>query len=367
MPNLADKKIAIVCDWIIDWGGAELVLEHLLEIFPHADIVTSVCFSDHSSIKKYKIITSFLQKIPFLNRSHKVALMLRPLVFESLDLSEYDFVISSSSAESKGVITKPDTLHICYCHTPTRYFWSHYHEYLNMMEFGILNPLARFIMPKMIHTLRKWDFCAAQRPDIFIGNSQNTRARIEKYYGREAEVIYPGLDTSKIPFSQEKKDYYFYNGRCIPYKKFDLVVETFNQNKKPLIIATNTDNALHRELKGKSNENITWILTDDIDEINTLHSEAKGFLFPPEEDLGLVPIAAMATGTPVIAYGKGGAKETVVDGKTGIFFDEQTPESLNAAIEVFEAQKWDAKKIRKHAEIFDKSEFQKQFLTLLNK
>lgn len=230
--------------------------------------------------------------------------MLRPYAFESFDLSEYDIVISSSSAESKGVITKPETLHFCYCHTPTRYFWSHYHEYLNMTEFGFLNPIAKWLMPKIIHKLRMWDFLSSKRVDYFIANSKNTASRINKYYKKEACVIYPGLDLENIPFSEEKQDYYFYNGRCIPYKKFDLIVDAFNKNGKKLIIATNTDNKLYRSLKAKSKENITWKFGLNLDEINEIHSKARAFLFPPEEDFGLVPIAAMASGTPVIAYKK---------------------------------------------------------------
>lgn len=305
MRHLEKKKLAIVCDWIKDWGGAEIVLTQLLEIFPQADIFTSIFWQQENPLfEGRKIKTSFLQKIPILNKSHKMALCFRPKAFESFDLSKYDIVISSSSAESKGVITKPETLHICYCHTPTRYFWSHFHEYQNMMEFGVLNPLAKWLMPTVVHNLRNWDFCAAGRPDFFLANSKNTQSRIAKYYDRESEVLYPCLDIEKIPFSEKKDDYYFYNGRCIPYKKFDLIVDAFNENLKKIKIVTSTDNKLYRELKEKSKDNIEWILSSDLAYINELHSKARGFLFPPEEDFGLVPIAAMATGTPVIAYGK---------------------------------------------------------------
>ncbi|NVP17137.1 glycosyltransferase [Candidatus Gracilibacteria bacterium] len=367
MQNLQEKKIAIVCDWIKDWGGAEIVLEQMLEIFPNADIFTSIFFGKNNPIFKNRIIkTSFIQNIPILNKSHKLALFFRPLAFESFDLSSYDIVISSTSAESKGVITKPETLQICYCHTPTRYFWSHYHEYINMMEFGFLNPIGKWLMPKIVHRLRIWDFVASKRPDYFIANSINTYNRIKKYYNRESEVIYPCLDIENIPFSQEKEDYYFYNGRCIPYKKFDLIVDAFNENGKKIKIATNTENKFYRELKEKSNSNIEWILTNDLDLINKLHSKAKAFLFPPEEDFGLVPIAAMASGTPVIAYGRGGALETVVSGKTGIFFEEQTINSLNKSINDFEKMEFDSKSIREHAMKFDKKNFKKDLIDFIN-
>lgn len=302
-----DKKIAIICDWIKDWGGAELVLSHMLEIFPQADIYTSVFYQEKNPVFQGRnITTSFIQKIHFLNKGHKLALTLRPVAFESFDLSSYDIVISSTSAESKGVITKPNCLHICYCHTPTRYFWSHYHEYMSMLEFGFLNPLAKWLMPKLIGPLRKWDFIAAQRPDYFLANSHNTAQRIKKYYKREAEVLYPGIELSGDRSHETglKKDFYLAVGRCIPYKKFDLLVNAFNTNGKKLICVTNTDNTLYRKLKKLSKPNIEWKLGISRDKTQELFASARAFLFPPEEDFGLVPLEAQAYGTPVIAYGK---------------------------------------------------------------
>lgn len=366
MQDLQDKKIAIVCDWIKDWWWAELVLAHLLELFPGADIYTSIFFQDNNPVfEGRKITTSFIQKIPLLNKSHKLALMLRPLAFESFDLSEYDIVISSSSAESKGVITKPTTLHICYCHTPTRYFWSHFHEYMNMMEFGILNPLARFVMPRLIHTLRKWDFCAAQRPDYFISNSDNTGHRVGKYYGREVTTIHPGITSGEFPFLKQKWDFYLYVGRCIPYKKFDLIVEAFNKNGKKLIIITNTQNKLQKSLEAISKPNIEWKVCISREETRELFAKAKCFLFPPEEDFWLVPLEAMVCGTPVIAYGKWWALETVVSWETWLFFNHHTSNSLNKAVELFETSHWNPTVIREHAMRFDKSVFQKKILTFI--
>jgi len=363
MTSLKNKRIAIVCDWIKDWGWAEIVLTQLLEIFPDADIFTSVFWQQDNPLFEWrKITTSYIQKIPVLNKSHKLALTLRPLAFESFDLSKYDIVISSTSAESKWVITKPNCLQICYCHTPTRYFWSHYHEYLSMMEFGLLNPLAKWLMPKMIHKLRLWDFVAAQRPDYFLANSKNTQSRISKYYDRESTVLYPCLEIQSIPFSSQKEDYYFYAGRVIPYKKFDLLVETFNKNWLPLKIVANTKNKLSEYLKSISKENIEWIYETDNTKINILHSKAKAFIFPPEEDFWLVPIAAQASGTPVIAYGKWGALETVIDWKTWVFFETQTYQSLQKAIDQFESMTFDAFTIRKHAEKFDKKIFKNELL-----
>ncbi len=359
-------KVAIVCDWIKDFGWAEIVLSDLLEMFPKADIYTSVFFQANNPIFKWRIITtSFIQKIPFLNKSHKLALTLRPLAFESFDFRDYDLVISSSSAESKWVITKPETLHICYCHTPTRYFWSHYHEYINMMEFGILNPIWKWLMPKIVHKLRQWDFVASKRPDYFIANSENTAKRIKKYYNRESKVIYPWIDLKSFKLNKKEDEYYLYVWRCIPYKKFDLIVDTFNENGKPLVLVTNTSNKLYKTLKAKSNSNIKWFINVPRQNIINLYSNAKAFLFPPEEDFGIVPIEAQASWLPVIAYKKWGALESIIEWVTWIFFEEQTVESLNKAIAKFEEMEFDYKEIRKHSEKFSKEIFKEELMKFI--
>lgn len=363
--KLENKKIAIVCDWIKDMWWAELVLSHLLEAFPSADIFTSVFWQNWNKLfDGRKITTSFIQKIPILNKSHKLALTLRPYAFESFDLSEYDIVISSSSAESKWVITKPNTLHFCYCHTPTRYFWSHYQEYINMMEFGILNIFWKYLMPKIVHNLRKWDFLAAKRVDYFIANSKNTASRISKYYKKSSEVIYPWIDTNLFYLS-EKKDFYLYVWRVIPYKKFDLIVEAFNKNWKKLVICVNTVNKLQQKLEEESNANIVWIKNPKKSDLAKYYSEARGFLFPPEEDFWLVPVEAMASWTPVIAFWKWWATETVIKWETWIFFQEQTEKSLNKAIDEFEKLEFDSEKIRKYALKFDKENFKKNLIEFI--
>lgn len=366
MSKLENKKIAIVADWIKDWWGAEMVLSHIMEIFPQADIFSSIFYQEKNPIfAGRKITTSFIQKIPFLNKFHKLALTLRPLAFESFDLSDYDIVISSSSAESKWVITKPETLHFVYCHTPTRYFWSHYYEYLNMLEFGILNRLASWLMPSIIHKLRTWDFVASQRADYFIANSYNSASRVAKYYDREAVVIHPWIDSERFIFSWEKEDFYLYVWRTIPYKKFDLLVDAFNQNWKKLVLVTNTDNKLYRDLKSKSKSNIKWELNISREETSRYFSKARAFIFPPEEDFWLVPLEAMACWTPVIAYGKWWALETVIANETGLFFTNQNAESLNNTIEKFEEMHFNYEHIREHALKFDKEIFKenlKQFI-----
>ncbi len=380
---MKNKHIAIVCDWLIDFGWAELVISHLLELFPDADIYTSVCFMDHPMLEWRRVYTSWLQHIPFFNRKHKLAGILRPFAFRSFDLSGYDIILSSSSAESKNAgYTKrwKNTKHICYCHTPTRYYWSHFDEYKNMMEFGFFNPLAKSILNLLIWWLRKLDYTAAQKVDFFVANSENTKERIGKYYNRVSEVIYPGIvlqDNRSREWKEEndqKKicetvklwnceiDCYISVGRCIPYKRFDLLVDAFNQNGKNLILCTATDTPLFRELKEKSKPNIEWKYRISHAEKDSLMAGAKAFLFPPEEDFGLVPLEAMAMGTPVIAYWKWWALETVIDWKTGTFFFEQTPESLNQVIEKFEKMTFDPEIIKNHAKLFSKEVFQKNIL-----
>ncbi len=249
------------------------------------------------------------------------------------------------------------------------------------MEFGWLNPIARLTLDTLVGWLRKLDYEAVQKVDYFIANSENTAKRIKKYYNRESEVIYPGVDSftewqnnriteynkicETVNLWNCKSDYYLGIGRCIPYKKFDLLVDAFNANGKPLILVTNTDNLLYRKLLARSSPNITWRLNISRAERNELYAKARAFLFPPEEDFGLVPIEAMTSGTPVIAYGKWWAVETIVDGETGVFFTPQTPEALNEAIERFEKMRWDREKIRERAEEFSKERFQERILEFI--
>ena len=365
---MKSKRIAIIADWLIDFWWAELVISHLLEKFPEADIYTSVCFMDHPMLQWRNVYTSWLQKIPFLNRRHKLAGILRPWAFRSFDLSGYDIILSSSSAEAKNAgYTKrgANTKHFCYCHTPTRYYWSHAKEYEDMMEFGWMNPLVKFVFRLVKNWMQKVDYAAAQRVDYFLANSETTAERIKTYYHRDAEVIYPWIDATQFAPLDTKGEYYFGMSRCIPYKKLDLLVDAFNANGKKLILATNTDNLLYRELREKSKSNINWEFNPPREKKMRLYSEAKAFLFPPEEDFGLVPVEAMMSGTPVIAYGRWGGTESVIDGETGIFFSPQTPEALNEAIERFETLEWDTEKIRARGMEFSKENFQKKILTFI--
>lgn len=279
-----------MADWLIDFGGAELVIEELLRMFPDAEIFTSVCFMKHKMLENHRVHTSFLQKIPFFNKKHKFAGIFRPWAFRCFDFSDFDIIICSSSAESKNISCgkwrkkNPNAKIFCYCHTPIRYYWSHYEEYKKMLEFGIFNPLAKILFPLFINFLRKKDLEAAKKIDVFWANSETTKNRIKTFYHRDSEVIYPGIDTTLFSPTHQKDDFYFGMGRCIPYKKFDILVDAFNQNGKKLKLATNTDNALYRDLKAKSHENIEWIFAPDAETRKNLYARARAFLFPPEED-----------------------------------------------------------------------------------
>ncbi len=352
-------KIALIHDWMVSIAGGEQVLLAIHELYPKAPIYTSVYRKEKfPQLKNTKVTPSFLQKIPFAKSKHQMFPHLRPLAFENFDLGKYDVVLSSSHAEAKGVITKPETLHICYCHTPTRYYWSGYHEYVRNPRYGVLNPLVKLVMPYLINYLRIWDRAAADRVDYFIANSQFVADRIKKYYGREATVIYPPVNVSQFKPAKKIKDYYFAFGRLIPYKRFDLIVEAFNDLGLPLKIAGAGSELKKLKKMAKKNIEILGYVTDE--ELKTLYAEAKAFIFPAEEDFGIAPVEAMASGRPVIAYGRGGALETVKPGVTGVFFKEQTTQCLIDTIRKFDPDVFQSTKIRQHALQFDKAIFQKK-------
>ncbi|MFA5967239.1 MAG: glycosyltransferase [Patescibacteria group bacterium] len=359
MKELSSCKIAIVADWLTSRGGAERVVLALAELFPQADIFTSVYKPEiFPELARRRVITSFLQKMP-LGKKHQLWPTLRPLAFELLDLDNYDIVISSASAEAKGVLTKPETLHICYCHTPTRYYWSHYHYYLQHPEYGGFNWLVKLVMPALIHKLRLWDRVAADRVDVFVANSQTTRQRIKKYYEHEATVIYPPVDTARFTISEKIGDYYLIIGRQTAYKRTDLAIAAFNKLKLPLKII-GTGPALKKWML-RAQRNIEFLGRVSDAEVAHYLSHCRALVMPQEEDAGIVPLEAMAAGRPVIAYRGGGAVETVVMNKTGIFFDQPTPESLMEAVKQCAETKWDPAAIQRQAQKFDRKVFQNSF------
>lgn len=361
MKEISKLKVAIVCDWLTSQGGAEKVVEVLAGIFPEAPIYTSVCDrSRFEWLKNRKLVTSWLDKLPILRYKHQLMAPFRPIVFESFDFAEFDLVFSLTSAEAKNIITKPKTIHICYCHTPIRYYWSDYHEYLhNRLEFGIFNPLVKLVMPFLASSLRIADRMAAERVDYFLANSINVGKRIAKYYRRESEVIYPPVEDEfeAKESSNQGNEYYLYLGRLVPYKKADLVVESFIKNGKRLLVSGEGPQLswLKKIAKGKRNIEILGRVDDN--EKKVLLKNCKALIFPAEEDFGIVPVEAMMCGKPVVAYARGGARETVVKNVTGVFFERQNIDSLNKAVVDLERRNWDGKKISIWAKKFKREVF----------
>jgi glycosyltransferase involved in cell wall biosynthesis len=334
-------KIAIVCDFLVKFGGAQQVLLALHKAFPEAPIYCLLYDENKTkgAFKDCQIITSNLQKWPaFLRKRPKFLLPLFPKAVESFDFSAFDAVISSSDSYCKGIITKPKTLHLCYCHTPMRYAWDWSAEYLkeNKIGFGPKGLLVRHL----IHKIRLWDRVSAFRVDRFIANSINVQKRIAKYYRADAEVIYPPVNTREYqPSFQEAKDFYLIISRLEPYKKIALAVDTFNiLGKKLIIIGEGSERAA---LETRAKENIQFLGWQDNAKIAKYLADCQALIFPGEEDFGITPVEAMAAGRPVIAFSKGGVGESVIDGKTGLFFDQASTESLKEAVLRFESTKSD--------------------------
>lgn len=360
-----EPKVAIVVDWLTNLGGAERTVLSLAKLFPHAPIFTSVFDPERAgTFVGRDVRTSFLQGLP-LWRRHQLYSALRPLAFERFDLSEFDVVISSSSAEAKGVITKPETLHLCYCHTPTRYYWSDTHAYAKRLEFGILNPLARLAMPRLLHRLRRWDAVAARRVDHFVANSATTARRIQKYYRRPSTVLQPFVDAQHfVPHPAAKRDYALVASRLIPYKRVDLAVRASNELGMPLVVSG--DGPERKRLQELAGPQVRFVGRTTDDELRELYQHASVFLFPGEEDFGITPLEAMACGTPVVAYGRGGALETVVEGETGTFFPEQTVDSLVGVLRRFDGARFSPAACRARAERFSEPVFRTKWKQLVD-
>ncbi|AZT91543.1 glycosyltransferase family 4 protein [Caldicellulosiruptor changbaiensis] len=353
-------RVAIVHDWLTTVGGAEKVILELKKIFPEAPIYTLVYNEKKlgAYFDKCKIKTSYLQKNPLAKKKHQLFFKYMPRAFEEFDLSEFDLIISSSSAFAKGVITSPNSIHVCYCHTPPRYIWDLTHEYLKDYNF-----LVRKYLEKKFHYLRMWDSIAANRVDYFIANSFYVAKRIKKFYKRESRVIYPPVDTEYFTPSKDGKieDYYLIVSRLVAYKRVDLAIEAFNQLSKRLIIVG--DGPEFKKLKGLAKNNIEFLGYQSDEVIKELYQHCKALIFAGVEDFGIVPVEVQACGRPVIAYKMGGATETVEENKTGIFFERQNVESLRNAVIKFETniQNFDSRYIRLHAEKFSAQRFREEF------
>jgi glycosyltransferase involved in cell wall biosynthesis len=356
-------KTAIIHDWLVTLAGAEKVLEAIYELYP-APIFTLV--TDRKKLKgtnfeKAKIFTSFIQKLPGARKKYRNYLPFFPLAIEQFELSDYHVIISSSSCVAKGVLTKADQLHICYCHTPMRYAWDLYHEYLR--ESGLNKKKIKGCIAKLIlHYIRLWDHSTLNRVDYFIANSNWVARRIKKIYAREATVIYPPTDVSKFKLYSDKENFYLTASRMVPYKRIDLIVEAFSKmpQKKLVVIGNGPD---FKKIKSKAGKNIELLGYQPFEVLKDYMQRAKAFIFAAEEDFGITPVEAQACGTPVIAYGKGGVTESVIERKTGIFFKEQTDKSLVEAVKQFEKieDSFDCKIIRQNAEKFSKERFKKEF------
>jgi glycosyltransferase involved in cell wall biosynthesis len=361
-------SIAIVHDWMVVSGGAERTVYELHKLYPDAPIYTSAYNADKfPEFEDADVRPTWLNKIGFFKTHQQLASIPRALAFLSLNLSEYDVVISSCSAESKYVRTGKDTLHICYCHTPIRYYWSDYDWYRQHPPFGkALNWLAsNVVLPLLIGTLRHIDFRRAQKVDLYIANSVNVQKRIKKYYHRDSTVIYPPIRTDLFPLKRNVKDYYVLIGRQVAYKRLDVAVEAFNKLGYKLKVAGTGEEIEVQKQFAKPNIEFLGRVSDD--ERAKILSEAKGFIFPPEEDFGMVPVEAMSAGCPVIAFGKGGALEYVEEGVTGVLFHEQTGKSLAEAVKRYETMKFDEKAIRAKAAEFDTAVFMKKISDYVQK
>lgn len=355
-------KIALVHDHLTQEGGAEKVLRALHEVFPESPVFTLVYNKKkmNSDMKEKTIIPSFLQKLPLGIRKYQWFLMWMPAATENYDLADYDLVISSSSAFAKGVITKPGTKHICYCHTPTRYLWTDSQTYVENLK---QNRFIKKILPIALSKLRLWDKIAADRVDIFIANSNTVKKRIEKYYNKESFVIFPPVETSKFYISDTPKKYFLTGGRLVPYKRFDLTVTAFNRLNMPLkIFGTGPD---YNRLKKMAKKNIEFLGNVSEEQKARLYADCKAFINPQEEDFGITAVEAMASGRPVLAFQSGGATDTVIEKQTGLFFIRQNWEDLAYKILHFDKFPFQPQQIKNHAKQFDTEIFKQKIKSLV--
>lgn len=362
MQDFTKLKIGIIHYWFLNQRGGERVVEALCDLFPQADLFALVADQKVLSpaLLKHKLTTSFLQKFPGSLRWHRYMLPLYPFAVEQFDLRAYDLVISSESGPAKGILTRPETCHICYCHTPMRYLWDFYQEYKNESGLGYLQKLA---FAFTAHYARMWDYISAARVDYFAANSRNVANRIQRLYGRQAEVIYPPVNVLPIVPDRPRGDHYLAVGQLVSYKRFDLAIEASNKLGRQLrIVGEGEEYKRLRRLAGKT-VRLLGQLNDE--EVREQYATCRALLFPGEEDFGIVPVEAQAAGTPVIAFGRGGARETVIgiselpERTTGVFFPEQSVDSLARAILKYEGmeQRFSSRFIRDHASQFDKRYF----------
>jgi glycosyltransferase involved in cell wall biosynthesis len=358
-------RVAIIHYWLVGMRGGERVLEQLCRLFPNADIYTHVLKRERISdaILRHKIQCTNVSRLPFAQSQYKKYLMFMPRALEELNLAGYDLIISSEAGPSKGVVPPPNSKHIVYCHSPMRYIWDQYYQYKQELSWP-----ARQIFSHVAHDLRQWDVTAASRVDKFVANSKFVAARIARYYGRDAEVLNPPVNLDAYwPIARPSQDYYFMISELVPYKRADLAVEAFRGLDKQLVIAGSGSE--FKRLKSIAPPNVRFLGRVSNSELRDLYANATALVFPGEEDFGIVPLEAMACGRPVLAYGSGGVLETVLDGRTGLFFYEQTPAALRQTILDFEgkAASFDPRRIRTHAEQFSEARFRDGFAAIVGK
>lgn len=370
--TLSHLRVAVVHDWLVVYGGAERVLEHILDCFPQADVFSLIDYVPDSQrvfLRGKQPRTSFFQNIPGIARHYRKFLPLMPLAIEQFNLREYDLVVSSSYCVAKGVLTGPNQTHLCYCHSPMRYAWDHYHDYLqeHKLERGPISWFVRW----QLHQIRTWDVRSNNMVDHFVANSKFVQARIRKFYQRDSALVYPPVETDLFSLQTDKENFYVAAGRLVPYKRLDLVVDAFSvMSDRQLVLIG--DGPEITKLRSKAGPNVKVLGFQPNDVLKDYLSRARAFIFPSEEDFGIIPVEAQACGTPVIAFGSGGALETVLPfveenlgmKATGVFFNQQTPESLIAAIECFEKHETDFNPyfISEHAAKFSPTSFKTQLL-----
>ena len=356
-------RIAVLHDYFTQLGGAEKVAEELYNMLPGADLFATVAINKTvpDSLKGVHIHTSWMQYLPKMDKLYRLYFLFYPFAVRSLNLSEYDLVISSSSGYIKGVKVNANAIHVCYCHTPMRWVWS-FDSYSSREKFG--GGLSA-VLSTVIKGLRLWDEGAAREPDHFIANSQNVAERIMRAYGRYSEVIAPPIDIGRFRVSMEQDDYYIVLARLVPYKRIDLAVSAFTKlNKRLIVMGTGT---AEKALKADAGPTIEFVGRVSDDEVESYVSRCRALIFPGEEDFGMSPLEVAAAGRPTIAFRAGGATETIVENVTGLFFDLQTPESVMDAVTRFESQQWSSEGIRKHAEGFSREVFRTRFAQFLQR
>ncbi|MFJ6324302.1 MULTISPECIES: glycosyltransferase [unclassified Rhizobium] len=356
-------RVAIVHYWLVAMRGGEKVVEALCDMYPDADIFTLVCDESRLSdkIRKHKIVTSFLQRIPGAVRAYQSLLPLMPFALESFDLTNYDLIISSESGPAKGIIPPPQATHVCYCHSPMRYLWDHYHFYRSHAGLG-----SRLMMPMLAPLLRSWDVSTSLRVDRFVANSHHVCDRIGKYYRRPATVVYPPVNVDDFAPASSTEDFYLCAGQLVPYKRVDLAIEAFTRMNRNLVVIG--EGRQLEELKRNAGPSITFLGHTPFAVLKEKLARCRALIFPGEEDFGIVPVEAMASGRPVIAYGSGGALETVIPGVSGVLFEEQSADALIDAVHQFEATEhhFHSGTLLAHAEQFSRHRFMAGMQAIIN-